>query len=83
MPNPQYTEDSRAAKFSGIVTSEAALGSDGALRAIRIVKGAPFGLNDEVVKTLSTWKCRPAQLNGQPVATVVPLEVNFRLYSGN
>ena len=83
MPNPPYTADAREAKFSGIVIAEAAVGSDGMLRAIRIVQGAPFELNNEVEKTLSTWKCRPSQLDGKPVATVVPFEVNFRLYSGN
>lgn len=83
MRNPPYTKDATEAKFSGIVTAEAAVGSDGILRAIRIVKGAPFGLNDEVIKTLSTWKCRPAQLDGKSAATVVPFEVNFRLFSRN
>ena len=73
----------KEAKFSGIVTAEAAVGSDGVLRAIRIVKGAPFALNDEVIKTLRAWKCRPAQLYGKPVTTVIPFEVNLRLFSGH
>jgi TonB family protein len=80
MPNPPYTKDAREAKFSGSITVEAALGSDGLLRAVRIVKGAPFGLNEEVIKVLSTWKCKPAQLDRKPVTTVVHFEVNFRLY---
>lgn len=80
MPNPPYTEKARSEKFSGRVAIEAAVGSDGVLRAIRIVEGAPFGLNEQVIKTLSTWKCKPAMLNGKPVATVVPFETSFRLY---
>lgn len=80
MPNPPYTQDAREAKFSGRVAVEAALGSDGVLRAFRIVKGAPFGLNEEVIKTMSTWKCKPAEMNGKPVATVVQFETTFRLY---
>jgi len=77
MPNPPYTEDAREAQFSGSVTAEAAVGSDGVVRAIRIVKGAPFGLGEQFARTLSTWKCKPAEMNGRPVATIVTFEANF------
>jgi hypothetical protein len=58
----------------------AAIGSDAVLRGIRIVEGARFGLYEQVIKTLSIWKCKPAGLDGKPVASVVPFETNFRLY---
>jgi len=78
MPTPRMTEAAAAADFSGIVLVEAAVGTDGAVRAVRIVKGAPFGLGDEFVKVVQTWKCKPAQLEGKPVAVVTQFEVNFR-----
>jgi TonB family protein len=83
MPSPPYTEDARSTQFSGIIIVEGVVGSDGAVRAVRIVKGAPFGLDESVVKTVSTWMGKPAMLDGKPVATVVPLEMNFRLYRAN
>jgi hypothetical protein len=83
MPNPPYTEDARSTQFSGIIIVEGVVGSDGAVIAVRIVKGAPFGLAESVVKTVSTWKCKPAMLDAKPVATVVPFETNFRLYGPN
>ena len=83
MPNPPYTEAAREAHFTGTVIAEGVVGSDGALRALRIVKGAPFGLNEEVIKTMSTWRCKPAMLDGKPIATFVSLEANFRLFAGN
>ena len=83
MPNPNYTEAAREAGFSGIVTTEGAVGSDGLVRAVRIVTGAPFGIDEAVIKTMSTWKCKPAVLDGKPVATVVPFETNFRLSGPN
>jgi TonB family protein len=78
MPNPDYTEAAREAGFSGIVTAEGVVGSDGLVKAVRIVKGAPFGIDEAVIKTVSTWKCKPAMLEGKPVPTIVPLEMNFR-----
>jgi len=83
MPNPPYTEEARKNKFSGSVTVEGVVGSDGLIREFRITKGAPFGLNQQFIKALETWKCKPAQKNGKPVATIVPFEVNFRLFAGD
>jgi Gram-negative bacterial TonB protein C-terminal len=83
MPNPSYTVAAREAGFSGMVTAEGVVGSDGLVRAIRIVKGAPFGMDEAVIKTIGTWKCKPAVLDGKPVATFVPFETNFRLFGPN
>jgi TonB family protein len=80
MPKPESAEAARQAHFSGTVTAEVAVRSDGAVRATRIVTGAPFGLNEEAIEAINAWKCKPAMLDGKPVATVVPLETNFRLF---
>jgi TonB family protein len=72
MPNPSYTEAARKAHFSGTIIAEGVIGPDGSVNAIRIVSGAPFGLNEEVVKIMKTWKCKPALLDGKPVATLAP-----------
>ena len=78
MPSPKMTADARSVGFSGSVVVEGAVGTDGAVRAVRIVKGAPFGLGEELVKAVETWKCKPAFLDGSPVAVVVQFEVNYR-----
>ncbi len=80
MPNPTYTEDARASKFSGIVMLEALIGANGEVSSRRVLKGAPYGLNESAIETLSTWKCQPAQLDGKPVSVIVTFEVSFRLY---
>jgi Gram-negative bacterial TonB protein C-terminal len=77
MPSPRMTEAATAVEFSGIVLVEAAVGTDGAVRAVQIMKGAPFGLGDEFVKVVKTWKCKPAQLDGKPVAVITQFEANF------
>jgi hypothetical protein len=80
MPNPSYTEDARAVKYSGTVLVDGYIATNGEMQVLRIEKGAPYGLNDHTRETLSTWKCDPATLDGKPVAVIVPLEVSFRLY---
>jgi TonB family protein len=78
-PEPEYTQDARASHFSGTVLLEGIIGTDGKIHALRIVKGAPYGLNHATLMTLRTWKCTPAELNGKPVSSVSPIEVSFAI----
>jgi TonB family protein len=80
MTNPSYTDDARNAKFSGTILVEGYIGTGGQVRVQRILKGAPYGLNDSARQTINTWKCDPSLLDGKPVPVIVPFEINFRLY---
>jgi TonB family protein len=80
MPNPVYTQAARAAKLSGALVVEAIITAQGTVTEPRISRGLPFGLNQNSLETLKTWKCEPATKNGVPVAVLLPFEVSFRLY---
>jgi Gram-negative bacterial TonB protein C-terminal len=80
MPNPSYTDDARNAKFSGTILVEGYVGTDGQVQVFRILKGAPYGLNDSTRQTIGTWQCDPSLLEGKPVPVIVPFEITFRLY---
>jgi hypothetical protein len=80
MPNPPMTEESLKAKFAGVVLVEGIVEMDGTVKVNRLVAGAPYGLNETAIRTMSTWKCKPANFNGKPVSTIVTFEVNFRAY---
>ena len=80
MPNPPYTDAARAAKLSGTILLEAIITTDGSVTSPRIIKGLPMGLNEICLKSLQTWRCKPALRNGVPVSVLVPFEVTFRLY---
>ncbi len=80
MPSPSYTEEARKAKFSGTVLEEGIIRVDGTVEPVRVVRGAPFGLNGGAFSSMTTWKCRAATYDGKPVPTLIPFEVSFRLY---
>lgn len=81
MPNPPYSEEARKAKYSGIVLVEAIVTVDGRVTNPRVIRSPGLGLDDSTINTMKTWKCKPAVgPNGKPVPTLVPFEVNFRLY---
>jgi len=78
-PEPQYSEDARKAKFQGIVVLQVIIQPDGHATNIQVVKGAGLGLDEKAIEAVRTWRFKPAiGPNGTPVATITPIEVNFR-----
>jgi periplasmic protein TonB len=80
-PQPPYTDEARQAKYSGTVLVDAVVTVDGHVSPTRVLKNPGLGLDDSVIKTLKTWRCKPALgPNHQPIAVAVPFEVAFRLF---
>jgi TonB family protein len=77
---PQYSDDARMAKYQGTVTAKVEIGSDGFVHSISIVRSLGLGLDEKAAQAIIRWKFKPAEQNGQPVATQATIEVNFRLY---
>jgi protein TonB len=78
-PDPNYTEAARKARVAGIVVVEAIIGKDGRVQDVKVVKGLPMGLGEEAEAAVRRWRFKPGTLNGQPVATIFNLTVNFKL----
>ena len=79
-PDAKYTKKARAAKLEGTVQLKVVVGLDGTASDIEIVKGLGQGLDEEAVKAVRMWRFKPAVgPNGDPVATVTPIEITFHL----
>src|ERR1700746_2557369 len=78
-PPPPYSDAARAAKFEGQVVLDAVVSEDGRVKWTRIVRGAPFGLNQEALNTVRQWKFKPGVHDGKPVSVLLPLDLGFRL----
>ncbi len=76
---PAYTEEARAAKYSGTVVLFVEIGPDGMARNMRVVRGLGLGLDEKAVEAVSHWQFQPGMRNGQPVTVQATVEVNFRL----
>jgi TonB family protein len=79
-PPPMYSSAARKAKFVGTVVLEVTVAEDGRAADIFFLKGAPFGMNEAAIKSVSSWKFRSATYEGKPAAVRVPIELTFRLY---
>jgi len=79
-PPPLYSNAARKVRFMGTVVLGVTVTEEGRATDIRILKGVPFGMNEESIKTVSGWSFRPATYGGKPISIHVPIEVTFRLY---
>lgn len=79
-PSPNFTDEARAVKFNGSVVLQVVVTAAGRAENISVVRKAGYGLEQSAIDTVKKWQFRPAKgPNGNPVATVVPIEVTFRI----
>ena len=78
-PTPHYTKEARQAKISGKVYLKIVINDKGAVTDARVTKGLGYGLDENALNTVKTWKFEPARRNGTPVTVAVAVEVNFVL----
>ena len=75
---PVYPDVARAARIEGTVILEAVIGTDGAVREVRVLRPAPF-LEAAAVEAVRQWLFTPTRLNGEPVPVVMTVTVTFTL----
>jgi TonB family protein len=79
-PDPEYSEEARKAKYQGSVTLALIVGPDGKPRDIRVLHALGMGLDQKAIEAVNRWRFEPATKDGRPVAVLINVEVNFRLY---
>jgi TonB family protein len=79
MPDPEYSEEARKAKFQGTVALYVEIDERGATRNIRIVQPLGLGLDQKAIEAVSKWRFKPGLKDGKPVAVGANIEINFRL----
>jgi protein TonB len=75
---PVYPEDVKAAKIAGNVELEAIIDSAGQVADARVITGVPE-LNDAALDAIRQWEFTPGEVNHQPVAVVVQVEMTFKV----
>jgi periplasmic protein TonB len=78
--DPEFSEEARKAKYQGTVIVATEIGPDGRVHNARIARSLGLGLDEKAIEAVRQWKFEPAKKDGQPVAVLVNVEVNFRLY---
>ena len=76
---PQYTERARKSRINGVVIVEAIVDEEGQVACARALTRLAEGLDAAAVESVEKWRFRPATFQGQPVAMIYNLTVNFSL----
>jgi TonB family protein len=80
-PDPHYTVDARRAHVEGSVVLTLMVGTYGLPREIKVIRHLGYGLDEEAIKAVRTWRFEPAKKNGKPVPIRIDaLEIEFRLH---
>jgi TonB family protein len=75
---PIYPDQLKAANVGGVVTMEAVIGTDGAVREVRTVKGPHPDLEAAAVEAVRQWQFTTTLLNCDPIEVAMHVTVNFQ-----
>jgi TonB family protein len=78
---PKYTPTGLGARIEGTVLLEAVVLPDGEVGDVRIIRSldSRFGLDDEAVTALKSWRFEAGTHEGRPVPVIVTVELTFQL----
>jgi protein TonB len=80
-PEPDYTKEARAAKLEGTNVSSLVIDDSGRVADVRLTRSSgDEGLDESAMRTLRTWKFKPALKKGKPVPVRVIVEVSFKIF---
>jgi TonB family protein len=78
---PVYPEPARAARIEGAVVLEVEISKEGVVESVRLVSGHAL-LAQAAVDAAKQWRYKPMLLNGEPVAVITTVTVNFPFREG-
>ncbi len=77
LPDPAYSEKARVARLEGDVVLWLVVGVHGEVEQATVAKPLGLGLDESALRTVRTWKFKPATLHGVPIRARVMVEVSF------
>jgi TonB family protein len=77
--NPVYPASAKAAGVQGTVELDVAISKDGVPEDIRVIRSPSDDLTQSALDAVRQWRYRPTLLNGEPVAVIAEVIVNYTL----
>jgi TonB family protein len=77
--DPEYSEEARKARYSGVVIVYMEIDQTGRPRNLKIVKGVGLGLDEKAIEAVSQWRFKPGLKDGRPVVWSGEVECAFHL----
>lgn len=75
-PDPRFPEQGK----EGVVVLWAVIGMDGKAHDVTVVRSLTPANDREAINTVSGWRFKPSQCEGQPIDARINIEINFKKY---
>jgi TonB family protein len=78
-PSPQYTQKARKERINGTVLVQVLINEEGRVECARVLRSLEPSLDAASIDTVNRWRFKPATFQGQPVAMLYSLSLNFTI----
>jgi TonB family protein len=78
-PDPEYTESARLQRVTGTTIMLVVVNEKGFPEILEIMRGLGEGLDIRALTAVAGWTFKPAMKNGEPVAVLINVQVDFHL----
>jgi TonB family protein len=79
-PEAEFSDEARRNKYQGVCMISIIVDAHGYPQNPRIVRSLGMGLDEKALEAVQRYRFKPALKDGKPVAAMITVEVNFRLY---
>lgn len=79
-PEAEFSDEARRQKFQGMCMISLIVDSHGNPQSARVIRPLGMGLDQKALDAVLRYRFKPAMKEGRPVAAMITVSVNFRLY---
>ena len=79
-PDPDFPQEAKRQHKEGQVELHAVVDEHGRVRSSMVYASSGPEFTNAAIQCVQQWVFKPAKLNGQPVAVLIHITVNFRFY---
>jgi protein TonB len=79
-PEAEFSDEARRNKYQGVCMISVIVDARGFPQNPRVVQSLGMGLDEKALEAVRRYRFKPALKDGKPVAAMITVEVNFRLY---
>jgi TonB family protein len=79
-PEAEFSGEARRSKYQGICMISVIVDARGYPQNPRVTRSLGMGLDEKALEAVQKYRFKPAMKDGHPVASIILVEVDFRLY---
>ena len=79
-PEAEFSDEARRNKYQGVCMISIVVDARGYPQNPRVIQSLGMGLDEKALEAVQKYRFKPAMKDGKPVASIISVAVNFRLF---